>query len=79
MVEADGKLMAVGPLLDMDPDELDQQMQAEFERQESGRRGNLEGDVLRTLSGEGEAMTEVQSASASLRHWPQSLGRAPSV
>jgi hypothetical protein len=34
-VEADGKL---GAVLDMDPDELERQMQAEFERQQSGRR-----------------------------------------
>jgi hypothetical protein len=36
LVEPDGKL---GPLLDMDADELEGQMQAEFERQESDCRG----------------------------------------
>jgi hypothetical protein len=39
LVEVDGKLMEIGPLLDIDRDGLDRQMQAEFKRQASGRTG----------------------------------------
>jgi hypothetical protein len=43
LVEADGKPVENGPLLEMDPAELERQMQAEFERQESGCRGRPPG------------------------------------
>jgi hypothetical protein len=48
LVEADGKLVENGPLLDMDSEELERQMQAEFERLErGGRRRRRVGKVRR--------------------------------
>jgi len=38
LTKVDGKPVESSLLLDMDSDEFDRQMQAEFERQEAGRR-----------------------------------------